>query len=165
MFDYISIILFVILGIGFLIGFWRGAFKMLARFVVLGAAIGVAFLFCKLLGNALMGTGFGSTVKGWMYDFACKRINFEIVPGVYSITGETQINESTLRLMDIAGQAYYGDANWTALHAMYAKLFMPESIYGTLDKNGKFVRNAAQVAPGFLLQTRFKDGTIESTVR
>ena len=35
----------------------------------------------------------------------------------------------------------------------------------TLDKNGKFVRNAAQLAPGDLLQTRFKDGTIESTVR
>lgn len=35
----------------------------------------------------------------------------------------------------------------------------------TLDKNGKFVRNAAQLAPGDLLQTRFKDGTVESVVR
>ena len=35
----------------------------------------------------------------------------------------------------------------------------------TLDKNGKFIRNAAQVAPGDLLQTRFKDGTVESVVR
>ena len=35
----------------------------------------------------------------------------------------------------------------------------------TLDKNGKFIRNAAQVAPGDLLQTRFKDGMVESIVR
>ena len=35
----------------------------------------------------------------------------------------------------------------------------------TLDKNGKFIRNAAQLAPGDILQTRFKDGTVESVVR
>lgn len=35
----------------------------------------------------------------------------------------------------------------------------------TLDKNGKFIRNAAQLAPGDILQTRFKDGTVESIVR
>ena len=35
----------------------------------------------------------------------------------------------------------------------------------TLDKHGKFIRNAAQVAPGDLLQTRFKDGMVESIVR
>ena len=35
----------------------------------------------------------------------------------------------------------------------------------TLDKNGKFVRNASQLAHGDLLQTRFKDGVVESVVR
>ena len=35
----------------------------------------------------------------------------------------------------------------------------------TLDKNGKFVRNASQLKPGDTLTTKFKDGTVESTVR
>ncbi len=35
----------------------------------------------------------------------------------------------------------------------------------TLDKNGKFVRNASQLKPGDTLTTKFRDGTVESTVR
>lgn len=35
----------------------------------------------------------------------------------------------------------------------------------TLDKNGKFVRNASQLKSGDTLTTKFRDGTVESTVR
>lgn len=35
----------------------------------------------------------------------------------------------------------------------------------TLNQNGKFVRNAKELKPGDILQTKFRDGTVESVVR
>ena len=73
------------------------------------------------------------------------------------------LRQGTRKILDLADSQF-------KLIELRVKNADPQTIVSkgytlTLDKNGKFVRNASQLASGDILQTRFKDGTVESVVR
>ena len=73
------------------------------------------------------------------------------------------LRQGTRKIIDLADSEY-------RLIELRVKNADPETALAkgytlTLDKNGKFVRNASQLKPGDTLTTKFRDGTVESTVR
>ena len=73
------------------------------------------------------------------------------------------LRQGTRKILDLADSEY-------RLIELRVKNADPETALAkgytlTLDKNGKFVRNASQLKSGDTLTTKFRDGTVESTVR
>ena len=73
------------------------------------------------------------------------------------------LRQGTRKIIDLADSEY-------RLIELRVKNADPETALAkgytlTLDKNGKFVRNASQLKSGDTLTTKFRDGTVESTVR
>ena len=73
------------------------------------------------------------------------------------------LRQGTRKILDLAQSQY-------KLLELRVKTADPETALAkgytlTLDASGKFVRNAAQLKSGDTLRTKFRDGTVESTVR
>ena len=73
------------------------------------------------------------------------------------------LRQGTRKILDLAHSQY-------KLLELRVKSANPETALAkgytlTLDASGKFVRNASQLKSGDTLRTKFRDGTVESTVR
>ena len=151
MFDYISIILIVILAIGALIGFFKGSLKMLGRFVVFGIAIVCAIFFCKPIANAMASSGMGKGINDWLYGYIANKIDFQV--GSYHITGDFEVTESMISLINTAGRI--GDESFNIWHSIYAKLSIPQGLYGTID--GSIANLTASYDSSFTLARPLSD--------
>lgn len=136
MFDWISIVFWVVIAFRILMGFIKGGFKTLVMLLVAAAGIGLAFLLCNAIGGWIGDLG----TRDAIYNAVNGRISTVSVSlGAGNLSLGSEINRADLETAHAMWVAA-GNTGTTedmvrvALHEGYKTCFIPQVIYGTIDK-------------------------------
>ena len=127
-FDWISIAFWVIIALRVIMGFVNGGFKTLMKIIVLAAAIGLAFAFCKIVGTWIGNMGLHASIENALFS---------------NLSKSNETLGKTMTQADLDALYLYWKAAGNLgtkqdmivelLHQGYGTMYIPSGIYGTLD--------------------------------